>query len=186
MINDIILIGITGHAGVGKDTVRQILVEDHGFYGLAFADPVRDMARALLDHVYCGHMIDSRELKEVAAPTLGISPRQIMQMLGHEWGRVMIRPTLWIDIARAKISMARLRGEKRFVVSDVRYQDELTAIRELSGKLWHITRPGCWPTNAHASERFAEQAHAIADVTIANDGTIDELRDKVRAALENA
>jgi hypothetical protein len=35
------LIGILGEAGSGKDTAGQILVQDHGYYSLAFADPIK-------------------------------------------------------------------------------------------------------------------------------------------------
>lgn len=56
------LIGILGEAGSGKDTAGQILVQDRGFYSLAFADPIK---------VYCSWMFgwaaerlfDSSELR---------------------------------------------------------------------------------------------------------------------------
>lgn len=35
------IIGILGEAGSGKDTVGKLLVEHHGFYALAFADPLK-------------------------------------------------------------------------------------------------------------------------------------------------
>jgi dephospho-CoA kinase len=43
------IIGLTGYAGSGKDTVRNILEAKHGFDGIAFADPIRDMLTALLE-----------------------------------------------------------------------------------------------------------------------------------------
>jgi hypothetical protein len=56
------LVGILGEAGSGKDTAGQILVQEHGFYSLAFADPIK---------VYCHWMFgwnaqrlfDSSELR---------------------------------------------------------------------------------------------------------------------------
>ena len=45
------IIGLVGAAGVGKDTVRQMLEENFDFAGIAFADPMRDMLGALLTAV---------------------------------------------------------------------------------------------------------------------------------------
>ena len=42
------LIGLTGYAGTGKDTVRQILEDQYDLDGLAFADPIREMLSVLL------------------------------------------------------------------------------------------------------------------------------------------
>ena len=36
------IIGLTGYARSGKDTVAQILVDKFGFTRVAFADPIRD------------------------------------------------------------------------------------------------------------------------------------------------
>lgn len=49
------LIGLLGEAGAGKDTAGKILVQEHGFYSLAFADPIK---------VYCHWMFgwDSKRL----------------------------------------------------------------------------------------------------------------------------
>lgn len=40
-----LLIGITGQAGAGKDTIGTILQEEHGFYPIAFAEPMKHFAR---------------------------------------------------------------------------------------------------------------------------------------------
>jgi dephospho-CoA kinase len=41
------VIGLTGYAQTGKDTVGEILVRDHGFKRVAFADAVRECVYAL-------------------------------------------------------------------------------------------------------------------------------------------
>jgi hypothetical protein len=177
------LIGLTGPAGAGKDTVRGLLKAHHGFMGLAFADPVRDMAKALLDHVYArGHAMD-RSLKEKPAPVIGASYRELAQTLGTEWGRQTIRPSLWIDIAMHKVRLMWARGERRIVISDVRFPDEAEAIRAAGGQIWAITRPGIEPVREHVSERLAREAAHFADRIINNDGTIDDLARAVGAAL---
>ena len=80
------LIGLTGHAGVGKDTVRSYLHKKYpNTWGLAFADSLKEAAAQLfgipLDHFY-----DS-QVKEVTNPYWNVSPRQIAQFFGTEMVR---------------------------------------------------------------------------------------------------
>lgn len=179
-----LIIGLCGPAGAGKDTVRRILEDAHGFWGLAFADPVRDMARALLSHVYAEHAAERRELKETPVPVLGASYRQIAQTLGTEWGRQTIRPTLWIDIAMAKVRLAAAQGRRHIVISDVRFPDEMEAIRSIGGVIWAVTRPGVEPVREHVSEHIAREAVHWADEILCNGGTMDDLRERVGRAAE--
>ena len=172
-----IIIGLTGPAGAGKDTVRTVLEEEHGFYGLAFADPVRAMARALLEHVYCEHYASRRDLKETPPPVLGVSYREIAQTLGTEWGRRTIRESLWIDIAMSQARLALARGQRRIVISDVRFENEAKAIRAMGGRIWLVRRDGVQPVRAHVSEEYWMTADV--DDVVSNDGSIDELRSLV-------
>ena len=41
------IIGISGYATAGKDTIGEILVENHGFRRIAFADKLREVLLAL-------------------------------------------------------------------------------------------------------------------------------------------
>jgi hypothetical protein len=43
------ILGLSGFAGVGKDTVADILVRDHGFVKVAIADPLKRVARDIFD-----------------------------------------------------------------------------------------------------------------------------------------
>ena len=44
-----VLIGIIGKKGSGKDTVSDYLVENHLFHKLAFADPIKQVASIMFD-----------------------------------------------------------------------------------------------------------------------------------------
>ena len=178
-----LLIGLCGHAGAGKDTVRQFLANDHGFTGLAFADPLRDMVMALLDHVYANHYATRRDLKEVDVPVIGASYRKLAQTLGTEWGRQTIRESLWADIAMAKARLAMARGE-HVVISDVRFPNEVKAIRWHGGVIWTVTRPQLIAVRDHVSEALARSdAAGLADHIICNDGTLGQLRERVANAV---
>ena len=147
-----LLIGLTGYAGTGKDTVRSLLEQDHDFDGIAFADPVRDMLRSLLDSMEIPRdwMIE-RELKEREIPGLGLSYRHMAQTLATEWGR-SLKSGLWLDIAAAKVRMYSQYGNPGVVISDVRFANEAEWIKAQGGLIWRIIRPGVEPVREHVSE----------------------------------
>ena len=182
------IIGLTGLAGTGKDTVRDIL-EEHDFVGFAFADPIRSMIRELL----CSANIDpacmdERERKELPIAQLSsdgkpVSYRMLAQTLGTEWARG-IQPDFWLRIAQSYMDGIRSMtfGEMpNFVVSDVRFPNEADWVRVQGGVIWHIVRPGVAPVREHASE--TEVASIDCDQLIANIGDIAALRSTVCNAL---
>ncbi len=182
MTRAITLIGLTGFAGHGKDTARSIL-EEHGFIGLAFADPIRQMIRQLLDSAGIDtDCMDVRELKESTIPELGVSYRQMAQTLGTEWGR-SLHPDIWLRLADAFISDCYDADtfNTHFVVSDVRFPNEADWVRERGGVIWRVARPGIEAVRPHASESSVDLI--TPDLVIDNTGTIDDLHAAVERAL---
>lgn len=177
-----LLIGLTGYAGSGKDTVREILEGKHDLDGLAFADPIRDMLTALLES--CGvktEWMTERHLKEEPIPEIGASYRQMAQQLGTEWGRA-INPDFWLKIAAAKIAMYRGFESPGIVISDCRFPNEAQWIKDQGGVIWHILRPGVDPVRAHASEALIKDLPY--DYVIDNRGSIDDLIHATACALD--
>lgn len=167
------LIGLTGLAGTGKDTVRRMLEEDHEFAGLAFADPIRHMLGALLaESGFSTQWMYDRALKEQPIDGLGVSYRELAQTLGTEWGR-KLQPELWVRIAGQFIVDLRSQGERQFVISDVRFPNEAAWIKEAGGEVWRIDRPDAPAVRSHESE---SQVLAIAaDRVLDNSGTVEDL-----------
>lgn len=176
-----LLIGLTGYAGSGKDTVRDILQHRHDFDGIAFADPIRDMLTALLESMGLDNLwLTDRELKEKPIPGLELSYRQMAQALGTEWGRTL-KESLWLDIAKAKLEMYSDYESAGVVISDVRFPNEAAWIKAQGGIIWKIIRPGIEPVRAHASEDLI--ASLPYDYVIDNHGSLDLLPNAVAAAL---
>ena len=166
------IIGIAGHRGSGKSAAAKILVE-RGFVRQRFAQPLKDMLKAagLTDEHVDG------SLKEVPCELLGgRTPRHAMQTLGTEWGRDLLHPDLWIFLWRARATQSPL-----VVVDDVRFHNEVAAIRDLGGVIWRVERPGCGG-DGHVSEAYVAQLEV--DRRICNDGSLADLRARVNAALE--
>lgn len=178
------LIGLTGHAGSGKDTVREILERQYGYTGLALADPIRAMLRTLLGH--CGESdacMTDRTMKEQPVSSLGVSYRHLAQSLGTEWGR-SLSDDFWTQIAEKHIHALCANvfaKEQRFVVSDIRFRTEADWVRSLGGEVWHIRRDGVAPVRTHQSE--AEIDAIEVDFVVSNNGNIAELEASIFATL---
>lgn len=173
------LIGITGFAGAGKDTVKT-LVKTYIHPTLttySFASPIYNTVMNLFG--WTQEQLENREFKEAIDPVWGFSPRRAMQLFGTEFGREL-REDLWIHHARVLLDSPFTEG---LIISDVRFENEAAWLRSAGGKLLHVERP--YNPNAiapaHASEggvKFVE-----GDIRIINDGTIQELLYHVEDAL---
>lgn len=175
------LIGLTGKAGAGKDTVADYLVEMHRFKKISLADPIKRM----LDVI--GVDCRTRETKEVLHPIYGASPRRMAQTLGTEWGRELICQNIWLLYAEQVINEAlaeKLLFQHRYagvVVSDIRFENEAAWLRSQGGALWHIRRDDIQAVEAHSSEDGV--AFMQTDETIYNYGTIEYLYDCIDGTL---
>lgn len=188
------IIGLSGFARTGKDEVAKILVEEHGFTRVAFADKLRDFLYALNPFVLgeyegMGHMhtaltplqsvIDEYGWGGYKETMFGPEIRRLLQRLGTEAGRQTLWDSIWIDSAFANLDSDKI------VVTDARFYNELDAIRERGGKIWRVERPGVGPLNEHASENEATSYPNFA-ATIMNNGTLEDLKVKVsRVYREN-
>ena len=174
------LIGLTGPAGCGKDTVAQILCDTQEFRRISLADPIRQGLFTMLG-IPEEHLTD-RELKEQPMIELcGKSPRQAMQTLGTEWGRNCIDPHIWLKVAERKVEyINRLAATGNayingIVISDIRFPGEAKWWREQGGSIWHIRRPNNPNATKAAHESEIPLIPEEGDSFLINDGDMDEL-----------
>jgi hypothetical protein len=176
-----IIIGLAGYAGTGKDTVRELLEQQHGFCGFALADPIRNMVREMLSSCSISEKwMDERELKEDIIPELGVSYRHLAQTLGTEWGRGL-HASLWVRLAESYLKEMMLNRETHFVVSDVRFANEASWIQSHGGVIWRVKRDYAVPVREHASETEVDEMES--DWTLDNNGRLEDLGTAVCAAL---
>lgn len=176
---DPLLIGLTGLAGTGKDTVADRLCAEHGFERHAFAEPIRDMLTAMLAgaNIDYAHLFE-RDLKERPVPHLGISGRRLMQTLGTEWGRAL-DPDLWVRLAAITLGLHGACSapiHDRIVITDVRFPNEAAWIEGLGGRVVRVTRPAP-EVAAHVSEQHIAQLPCT--LAIDNTGTLADLHEQV-------
>lgn len=192
------LIGLTGPAGCGKDTIADYLCAAHGFARYAYADPLRmEVAHAFGVDV---DLLMDRAQKERPTDLLALdrcretgfaeamryhyymadiprSPRWIMQHWGTDYRRKIWGHDYWTREAENAIADMDRAGITRIVITDVRFEDEAEFIRAKRGQLWHIHRPNLLDVNPHISERGV--AIHDTDIEIINSTTIGNLHTQV-------
>jgi hypothetical protein len=169
------LIGLTGQAGAGKDTVAEMLAEQRGGYIAAFADPLYECVSAITGMPK--RRLRDRAVKETVIPWLGRSPRQMLQTLGTEWGRQAVHEDIWVRSLMERVKPL-LEAGRLVVVTDVRFDNEAAAVTAEGGEVWRVIRPGwkCLDEAAAGHSSEAGVSERFVTRTITNAGTIDALR----------
>ena len=206
------IIGFVGFIGSGKDTAADYLVNFHGFRRDSFAATLKDAVadifgwdRTLIE----GRTTESRDWRECQdewwTERLGmpITPRWILQQWGTEVCRQGFHDDIWIASLENKMRKTR----DNMVITDVRFPNEIKAIKDSGGKVFRIKRgpdPEWYqdalnfnegPTNmawalskmrldqkqVHASER--SWIGKGIDVEIDNNGSIDDLFSQLKSQV---
>lgn len=175
-MKNVSIIGISGLAGSGKDTLADMLYNLMDYESMAFADPIKDMLSTglniSLDHFYA-------EDKEVLNDHYGVTIRHMIQTLGTEWGRRYVGEDIWINAMESRIKT--LAGADKVVVTDIRFENEAAWVRE-HGTLIHIYGRGGIDTS-HSSESGIKKLDT--DLNIDNSGSISDLEDQLVELKEN-
>ncbi|MBB3642581.1 deoxynucleotide monophosphate kinase family protein [Variovorax atrisoli] len=194
------ILGLTGYAGAGKDTVADLLVTHARFRKMAFADALRaeiaegfglvpdDLARPHTKNTPTAALRMRNAPRDfLAAVVLSLSaaapdhrtplsaewldadrsPRQVMQWWGTEYRRAQ-HPNYWTRALLSRLTEARRGGAQRFVITDVRFDNEADALRGAGGVLWQITRPGAAGQTEGAHVSATDGARFKPDAVIAN------------------
>jgi hypothetical protein len=210
------IIGFVGFIGSGKDTAADYLVNFHGFRRDSFASTLKDAVsnifgwdRTLIE----GRTTESREWRDQVdtwwAERLNmpnLTPRWILQ----QWGTEVIRNGFHNDIWIASLENKMRKTHDNVVITDVRFPNEIKAIKKANGKVFRIKRgddpewfqDACnfnqGPTNMtwalskmrldqmniHTSES-SWVGHKGIDVDIDNNGTIDDLYKQLKNQVED-
>ncbi|RTL65892.1 MAG: hypothetical protein EKK42_20315 [Pseudonocardiaceae bacterium] len=185
-----VLIGLTGRAGSGKNTVADIICELLNADApadapvaeqYALAGPVKTMALAI-DPIVDYEAFSSWRLSVYVnmhgwdAAKRVPEVRRFLQRLGTEGVRGTFGDDAWVDLMRQwwdEDTTARVG-----VLTDVRFPNELAAV-DISIRVERNSAELTGDNAAHASE----QLDAQVDYVIHNNGTRDDLRCKVWGVL---
>jgi len=128
------IIGLLGHQGVGKNHIAEIvlpkLLSQKNTVVLAFADHFKidciSKHNADFNKVYGQKDYDTRRL---------------LQKVGTEEGREVFGYDIWIRTLHNWIKILNSRGVERFIISDLRFQNEVEWIKSLNGIIIKINAP---------------------------------------------
>jgi cytidylate kinase len=175
------IIGLTGYAQSGKDTVAKILVENYGFTRVAFADKIRDFlyeTNPMIDTIafepiFLKERVD-RDGWEVAKKNTNV--RRLLQTSGVA-ARKVFGENFWVQQALREVHF-----EGNYVITDVRFTNEADAIRKYdNSQIWRIKRLGVDAINAHVSETQMD-GYPVDQIFI-NNTTIEDLEMLVKTRM---
>jgi len=200
-----LLVLISAQMQAGKNEFAATLAKELGFYTLAFANPVKEVAIAMLgmpSAVAYGGETERRAWKRYCHDRKNCKnethdacsdARQWLQWVGTEGGRDAIHPDVWIHRLLERAARSCAPG---YVLDDGRFDNELFFAYDSDEKLQELAvfiganypnvfepvrirvkRPGHENTDTHASE--AAQLEIPDDKfehVIVNDGDLAKLR----------
>lgn len=128
------IIGLLGHQGVGKNYLAEKILPkilpQKNTVVLAFADHFKieciSKFGAEYDKVFGKKDFDTRKL---------------LQRVGSEEGRDKYGTDIWIKHLHNWIKVLSSRGVERFIISDVRFENEAKWVKSINGKIIKINAP---------------------------------------------
>ena len=138
------IIGLTGKKGCGKSTVGRIIAEDWDYGIKSFATPIKLMLSAM--GLSSDELYDPAKKEEVISE-FGKSPRELMQLLGTEFGRTLVSQNIWVTSLEKD-----LEDERNYVIDDVRFPNEAAMIRARGGVIVRVVRGLDEDGDEHISE----------------------------------
>ena len=119
-----------------------------------------------------------------------LTPRKLLQLLGTEAGRQIIHPNIWVNALFADFENNKSdwlsATNSKWIITDVRFPNEAQAIKDRGGILIRINRPQYLDNglvirkDEHPSETALDDYDGF-DYVIENDGTVQDLIDKVKS-----
>lgn len=128
------LILITGKARHGKDTIADWYVKYHGFQKHMIAQPLKDICRIIFN--FTDGQVNQAE-KDIVDDRWQVTPRTCLQFIGTELMRNQIKTILpevgeniWAKCLVEKLkAILQINPQAKFVISDVRYENELVQLK---------------------------------------------------------
>ena len=178
------IIGISGKAGSGKDTAAKMLEVLYANPDISYEDFSNRKYKNFAD-IQIVHFADilketvqvlfgigewetnTQEGKKTTIEWIGKTVRELLQGVGQGL-RDAIDPNLWI-----KVLFANTENWSNYIIADVRYPNELDAIKERNGVLLRINRKDAGAGN-HSSETALDN-YKEWDLVIDNNSTKEDL-----------
>lgn len=203
------IIGLSGYAGSGKDTVakmmqylmfkelenmntsdsykyrytthydyesinqRLLMEQETGYFPKKFAHSLKRICGILLQ--VRADYFEDRVFKEKLIDSGKMTNREFLRGVAKHLRE--LDPDIFVNA----LFKSPVYGSVNWIITDVRYENEVEAIRERGGMIVRINRASI-KADQHISETGLD--HISFDYTIENDGNLDELLAKVGIFME--
>ena len=200
------IIGLIGQKRVGKDTVASIIKnididKIYNFKCMALANPIKDIARIMFNFTE-EQLYD--DAKDIIDPKWGVKPRDFFEQFGTnimQFDIYKYLPNLESQVEKrlfwVKSLLAKIQNDKdkkqNVIITDVRGLHEINEINKFTdGKAIFIriikkmeieNKSNIYNVNSFPLHITQREPNEIPDEyifdTIVNDGTLDDLNEKV-------
>jgi hypothetical protein len=159
-------LALCGKAGSGKSTLAKMLIDEHGYVRLAFADGIKKIAFEAL-----GRQIDKSNPPE----------RAFLQIIGD--GARAIQSDIWIKHLDSELQTMLEQGADRIVVDDVRRVNEAEYLRSQGFMLVTVRGRGfdLGELAKHSSETEVDEI--VPDFILDNSGSIEDTYEMLKGFM---
>jgi len=175
------IIGITGAAGSGKDTLANILVDDGQSIIYSMASPLKESASILfgidIDDFY------DRVKKETINDVWGFTPRELLIKMGTDFGRNVINKDIFIKRAQVELDKHKNSLIGKFIIPDIRFDNEAEFVKNNNGIVIKISRDNRDVVQVNHETEYGI-SDDLVDIHIDNNGSILDLKYALIDALE--
>lgn len=162
------IIGLIGHQGVGKNYIAEKILFN-------FLKSKPTIVLAFADHFKIDSIGKYNLEYDKVFENKDFETRKKLQIIGTEEGRDKYGDDIWIKIMYNWIKVLHSRGIQRFIITDVRFQNEADWIKSLSGILIKIDAPNRY-MNRVVSEA-GRNLEKIKDIILhPSEKNIDEIK----------
>lgn len=176
--NNVKLIGISGLAHTGKDTLANFLKEKRKEIVIeSFATPIKEIMVNYFG--FTREQVYDQILKEIEDKFWNITPRKLMQLIGTEMFRKNFRYDVWVKVFEKKILN---NPNNFFVVADVRFNNEAEMVIRNNGIVIKILRNSDNVVNmSHESEKGIDEN--LVHIFLDNNGDLNDLKKNANIIL---
>jgi len=152
------IVGFGHYSRTGKDTTADALISALRSRGIvaqkrSFASPLKAVAQTLYGHLGLEseafyNKKENEHLRGVKLPKINKTPVEIWVDLGTKAVREQVYDNTWIDLGL----IVNETGVDVIIFPDVRFENEIVALREENAYLVKVVRPGVSPKDTVADQ----------------------------------
>lgn len=173
------LIGIAGKKQSGKDTFAQFIKAIDSEYEIKkFAGKLKEVASLLTNYPLWYWEEEKYKDRKLSSTFNHWSGREFLQRLGTEVFRNNLNNDIWVNL------LFQDYGVDKWIITDVRFQNEVMAIKDNGGILIKMERKTTDSLDTHISENLVD--NFAYDYVVKNDGNAEELFEKAKFILNDA